>query len=148
MSLCILYFVFMDCPACHTENAVEAVACSACGRSLRSDSAEAVAAPPVPASRRSSSRRRRNANADDPGPTNDSENPAAWRAYRVSLWSLVPGLGLFLGPVAVLLGYQVVLGAGDDASARSRAKAAVFCGALTTLTQWLGVVLMIYGWKK
>jgi hypothetical protein len=138
----------MHCPACHTENAVEAVACSACGRALRSDAAEAVAAPPVAASRRSSSRRRRNANADDPSAINDSDNPAAWRAYRVSLWSLVPGLGLFLGPVAVLLGYRAMRSAGDDASARNRAKAAVLFGVLITLTQWLGVALMIYGWKK
>jgi hypothetical protein len=138
----------MHCPACHTENAVEAVACSTCGRSLKSDAAEAAAAPPVPAARRSSSRRRRNTNGDDPGATNDSDNPAALRAYCVSLCSLVPGLGLFLGPVAVLLGCWAVRDAGDDASARNRAKAAILFGALGTLTQWLGVVLMIYGWKE
>jgi hypothetical protein len=63
----------------------------------------------------------------------------------VSLWSIVPGLGLLLGPVATLLGYQAVRDAGDDLSASNRAKAAIVFGAGSTLTQWLGITLIYLG---
>jgi hypothetical protein len=123
----------MDCPVCHAENAVEAITCASCGRSLNS-------------SRRRPSSRRRNAEASEAAAV-DSPNPAAWRAYRVSLLSMVPGLGLLLGPVAVLLGCLAVRGAGDDLSASNRAKASVLFGALVTLTQWIGVVLILGHWR-
>lgn len=123
----------MDCPSCHTENPAEAVACTTCGRSLRS-----------PSSRRRS-RPRRISEASEAAAV-DSNNPAAWLAYRVALWSLVPGCGLLLGPVAVLLGWLAVRGVGDDLSASNRAKAAILFGAGATLTQWLGVTLIYYGW--
>jgi hypothetical protein len=132
----------MNCPACQTENAAEAVTCSSCGRSLRTGSS----APPIPPARRSNSRRR-NASGGDPAMADESDNPAAWRAYRVALWSLVPGLGLLLGPAAVALGWLAVRAAGEDASARNRARAAALLGALVALTQWLGIVLIIYDWR-
>lgn len=119
----------MNCPACHAENTSEAAVCSACGRSLRDRPA-----------RRSSPRRRNNDAAE--AAAVDSNNPAAWRAYRVSLWSIVPGLGLLLGPVAAVLGYRAVRDAGDDYSARNRARAALVFSIGSTLTQWLGVVLI------
>jgi hypothetical protein len=74
----------------------------------------------------------------------DSKNPAAWRAYRVSLWSIVPGVGLLLGLVAMLLGCQAVRSAGDDLSASNRAKAAIVIGAGSAVTQWLGVTLIYF----
>ncbi len=74
----------------------------------------------------------------------DTNNPAAWRAYRVSLWSIVPGLGLLLGPVATVLGYQAVRDAGDDLSASNRAKAAIVFGTGSALTQWLGAALIYF----
>jgi hypothetical protein len=129
----------MNCPACQTENAAEALTCSNCGRSLRADSA-------APPGRRSGSRRR-NSNGGDAAVADESDNPAAWRAYRVALWSLVPGLGLVLGPAAVVLAWLAVRGAGDDASARNRAKASFLLGALVALTQWVGFALMFYGWR-
>ena len=119
----------MNCPACHAENTSEAVVCSACGRSLNNRP-----------TRRSASRRRNNDAAE--AAAVDSNNPAAWRAYRVSLWSIVPGLGLLLGPVAAALGYRAVRDAGEDYSARNRARAALVFGISSTLTQWLGVMLI------
>ncbi len=122
----------MDCPVCHTENAVEAVTCSTCGRSLNS-------------SRRRPSSRRRNAEISEIAAV-DSANPAAWRAYRVALWSMIPGVGLLLGIIAIILGCLAVRDAGDDLSARNRAHAAILFGSLVTLTQWSGVLLILYGW--
>ncbi len=74
----------------------------------------------------------------------DSNNPAAWRAYRVSLWSIVPGFGLLLGLLAIILGWLAVRSAGDDLSASNRAKAAVVIGAGSALTQWLGITLIYF----
>jgi hypothetical protein len=133
----------MHCPSCHSENLAEAVACSTCGRSLRSN--EAAAVPARQSSLRAGSRRR-NADANDTDEANENDNPAAWRAYHVALWALLPGVGLLLGPAAIFLGRRAVRG-GGDASARNRAKTAVLLGVLITLTQWLGVALMIYGWR-
>ncbi len=135
----------MHCPSCHAENLAEAVACSTCGRSLRSE--ESAASPSRQPNPRAGSRRRRNANANDSEEANENENPAAQRAYHISLWALLPGVGLLLGPLAIVLGWRAVRGSGD-ASSRNRAKAAVLLGVLITLTQWLGVALMIYGWKQ
>jgi hypothetical protein len=131
----------MHCPSCQSENLAEAIACSTCGRSLRSD--EATAAPARQSSPRAGSRRR---NANDADEANENDNPSAWRAYRVALWALLPGVGLLLGPAAILLGRRAVR-SGGDFSSRNRAKAAVLLGVLITLTQWLGAALMIYGWR-
>jgi len=124
----------MNCPACHAENSSGAVTCATCGRSLCANGERSA--------RRSNSRRR----ISDPAEAavTDTNNPAAWRAYRVSLWSVVPGLGLLLGPVATVLGYQAVRDAGDDLSASNRAKAAIVFGAGSALTQWLGAALIYF----
>jgi hypothetical protein len=125
----------MNCPACQAENDTEAATCGTCGRALRANGDRSA--------RRSSSRRR-NGEAAEAAVT-DSNNPAAWRAYRVSLWSLIPGLGLLLGPVATLLAWRAVRDAGNDLSASNRAKAAILFGASSTLTQWLGITLIYFG---
>jgi hypothetical protein len=157
----------MHCPACHAENAADAVACTACGASLRSNSPGnanlpigADIAPNLPmdntasanreigtpnpnqAVRRSGSRRRAPANEGEAA----ERNHRAARAFRLSLWSLVPGLGLFLGPVAFVLGCLVVRKVAGDDMARGQARVAIAFGVLVTLAQWIGLVLMIYGW--
>jgi hypothetical protein len=124
----------MNCPACHTENASEAFACVNCGHSLRANEDRPV--------RRSGSRRRNGDAAE--AAVADSNNAEAWRAYRLALWSIVPGLGLLLGPAAIVLGYQAVRHVGDDFSASNRAKAAIVFGIGSTLTQWLGGVLIYF----
>jgi hypothetical protein len=130
----------MKCPACHAENPGEAVRCSACGGPLKPKADRPYDASASQPGRRSGSRRRGNA---DEG---ENLNPAAWRAYRLALWSLLPGLGLFLGPAAVVLGCLALRHVSGDIGSRTRAKVAVLLGALVTLTQWLGLVLMIRGW--
>lgn len=76
----------------------------------------------------------------------DGNNPAAHRAFCMSIWSVAPGLGLILGPAAMVLGYRASCNAGDDRSARNRARSAVLFGAASTFTQWLGAVLIYSGW--
>jgi hypothetical protein len=127
----------MDCPACHAENPSAAVACVTCGHSLRDLSAGGN----VDRSARRSGSRRRNLDASEAAVT-DTKNPHAWRAYRVSLWSIVPGFGLLLGFVAILLGWHALRGTGDDLSASNRARAAIVIGAGSMITQWLGVTLI------
>ena len=130
----------MNCPACHAENAAESSTCSACGSSLRPKET-----PSGQKVRRSGSRRRNG--SDEGAAANESDNRAAWRAYRVALWSLIPFVGLLLGPLAVVLGCMAVRSVGDDASARNRAKAAILFGACVAGTQWLGLALMVWGWN-
>ena len=98
------FLLFMHCPACHAENANEAATCTACGGSLRNDSTPSSAAPPSPPARCSGSRRCAPA---DEGEATDRQRRAS-RAFRLSLWSLVPGLGLLLAPVAFVLGCLIV----------------------------------------
>ena len=70
------------------------------------------------------------------------------RAFRLSLWSLVPGLGLLLAPVAFVLGCLIVRKSPRDDMARGQARVAIVFGALVTLAQWIGLVLMIRGWNE
>lgn len=74
------------------------------------------------------------------------QDPSARRALHLSLWALIPGVGLFLGPIAVILGYLAVRKTANDLGSHNRAKAAVLLGVFITLTQWLGTYLMIRGW--
>jgi hypothetical protein len=137
----------MRCPACHAENAAGADRCVACGAPL--------AAPPSPEKegrpgRRGSGSRRRVSSEDDPSAAEpwEATTPAARRAYRLALLSLVPGLGLVLGPLAVLLGCLAGRASDKDARSRTQARLAVLLGALVALTQWTGVLLMIHGWRS
>jgi hypothetical protein len=119
----------MQCPACHTENGEEATRCAKCGGTL-------------------SRRRRRNSVEDTDTPFSRHVEPAnrpAVRAYRLAVLSMVPGLGLLLGPVAAVLG--AVAGrrgrANPDFTARGPASAAVVFGAMTAVTNWAGLALMV-----
>jgi hypothetical protein len=138
--LCTLHV--MDCPSCHTENASHVATCTSCGRSLRANTTPGNGA----RRSRSAEARRRKIEASEAAAV-DSNNPAAWRAYRIAVWSVVPGFGLLLGPLALVLGVRAVRAAGDDLSARNRSAAAILFGAGSMLTQWLGAILLYYGWR-
>jgi hypothetical protein len=118
----------MQCPACNAENGEEATRCAKCGGTL--------------------SRRRRSSVEDTDTPFSrhiDPANRPAVRAYRVAVLSMVPGLGLLLGPVAVVLGAAASRhGKADpDFTARGPAAAAVVFGAMTAVTNWAGLALMV-----
>jgi hypothetical protein len=127
----------MRCPSCDAETP-EAPACASCGR-------------PLPAPRRRPPRKRGVAEVLET-PFSEHVEPAnrpAMRAFRVAVYGLVPGLGLFLGPLAIVLGALAGWrGRSDPAfTAPTPARAAVVLGALITLTNWLGLALMLAGWR-
>jgi hypothetical protein len=132
----------MHCPACHAENPAEAVSCSVCGGSLGVNSPPSSTASPSHAGRRFGSRKRSLVGEGEA--TGQGNNPMVRRAYRVSLLSLVPVVGLLLGPLAVVLACLTLRNSLliDDV-ARNRIKAAILLGVLVTLTQWIGIILMI-----
>ncbi len=70
-------------------------------------------------------------------------------AYRASVWGMIPPLGLVLGPAAFVVGLWSWLRRRGDPEFKggSLCKAAVLIGILLTLTQWLGLLLMIHGLK-
>jgi len=73
--------------------------------------------------------------------------PGAARAYSWSIYSMVPVLGLLIGPLSILLGWLALCRGRRVPEFRGRAlcMAAMIIGALVTLTQWGGVWLMIRG---
>jgi hypothetical protein len=77
----------------------------------------------------------------------DSRGRAAVRAYLVSLYALIPFLGLLLGPLAMALGLGAFLRGRrePDFKGGSLCKAAMLLGFLLTVTQWGGLALMISG---
>ena len=123
----------MQCPSCSTENVEEASRCEKCGGAL-------------------SRRRRRDPTEEADSPFSryiDPVNRPAVRAYRLAVLSMVPGLGLLLGPAAVVLG-AVARRRGraePDFTAKGPATAAVLLGAATALTNWAGLALMVLGWR-
>ncbi len=125
----------MNCPKCQAETKQEGQVCQSCGAPLNSRAAGKAA---------------RNRKRDPQGPVSaetEARHQAALRAFRVSVAGLIPGLGLILGPTAMLLG---------DLSRRQALKdpefylwgpayGAIAFGAVITLCNWLGVTLMFLG---
>jgi hypothetical protein len=86
--------------------------------------------------------------ADAPvSPHAEACNRAAHRAYRLCLIGLVPIVGLVLGPLSAWKGARASREAKDDPgfTASPLARAALILGALTAITQWGGLVVMILG---
>jgi hypothetical protein len=123
----------MLCPSCETQNPDDAVKCAACGK-------------PLPG------RKRRRPSSDEPEATVDPKaeecNRAGQRAYRACVVGILPGAGLVLGPVAILLGIiAAIRGNGVPGfTAKGLAVLSVLLGAVITACQWTGVVLMVIGW--
>jgi hypothetical protein len=71
---------------------------------------------------------------------------AALRAYRLSIFGLIPLAGLVLGPIAVVLGLLARgYGRKDPAfTAHGPAVAAIVLGAADAATNWLGVGLIAW----
>ena len=122
----------MRCPACNAVNARDAAQCDACKEPLR--------------------RRARNRAAVDDsdapfGARAEGSNLPALLAYRLSLFGLIPVVGLVLGPAAVVLAiWARWKGRNDPAfTAIGPVFAAVILGSLDALTNWGGVVMMGLG---
>jgi hypothetical protein len=122
----------MRCPACNAVNARDAVQCAACKEPLK----------------RRAKRRGAAQDADSPfGAKPEGSNLAALFAYRLSLFGLIPIVGLALGPASVLLaGWAWWKGCKDPAfSAHGPLFAALILGSIDALTNWGGVLLMGIG---
>jgi hypothetical protein len=123
----------MRCPACNAENPNDVRKCASCGEAF-------------------SPRQRRRAAVDDGnGASNsnaDMHNAAALRAYRLSLYAMIPGAGLLLGPIALILAIVAAVRSRGvpGYTARGVAIGAILIGILVTATQWAGVTMMAIGW--
>jgi hypothetical protein len=122
------------CPACGADNTPDAPRCSACGILI-------------------GRKRRRGVSAESDTPFSGEVptiNRPALRAYRISIYGMLPGLGLVGGPVAVVLGLRACYRARGDRhfTARGPALAAVLFGVLTAVTNWVGFVLMYLGLRQ
>jgi ribosomal protein L40E len=115
------------CPSCKAENAADARRCSACGSKLDRP------------------RRRKRGAEDDAGSTLGGRTAIA--AFRCTLVGLVPGLGLVLGPIGVVLAlvaYRLEQG-GPSRKGIHPALGVLALAAGVLVTSWVGVLLMIYG---
>ncbi len=126
----------MRCSSCQTENVPGAVTCVGCGLAL---------------TRRSRARRATVDELENPfsGPFKPANLPAL-RAFWVALWSMIPGLGLLLGPVALLLGLWARRRCQPDPefTARGPLLASLVLSSAVTLTNWLGITLLLLGLKN
>ena len=121
----------MRCKACNAENEETAKRCAACGKRLGKPRRGLAVESATPFS-----------------PEAEARGRLALRAYRLSLFGLIPFVGLVLGPLAALLGAVAHQRGKKDPSfqARAPALAAIVLGLLITVTNWFGVMLMILGW--
>ena len=125
----------MRCANCNNDNPRESVKCGRCGAIL-------------------SRRIKRRAVAEDSdtpfGGHVERQNRAAVWAYRVAVLGLIPGLGLALGPLAVVWGMWAQWRGRREPefTAYGPATAAVLLGLFITLTNWLGLTLMIRGYLE
>jgi hypothetical protein len=126
----------MRCSVCNTEAPAEATTCSQCNTALS------------PPPRRKPRRRGGLDDADTPfSPYIEPPNRPALRAYRLSVYGLVPGAGLLLGPLAVVLALLARHRGKSDPgfTAHAPAKAALLLGSLIGITNWVGLALMLAG---
>lgn len=73
------------------------------------------------------------------------KNPPALIGYYVSVFSLIPCLGLLLGPIAIVLGIIGLRKKAQHPNVRGTAHAlvAIILGALTTVGNIVGIVMII-----
>jgi hypothetical protein len=95
-------------------------------------------------------RGRRSAEDATQSQVSDLGNGLTRAAYRCTLWGLIPGVGLVLGPAGMLL---AVVGfirerLGPPRKGRSPALAVLGLSSLVGATNWAGALLMIYGWTS
>src|SRR5262245_58198610 len=78
-------------------------------------------------------------------PAAEAIRQAARRAYFLSLFALIPGPGLVLGPIAAATGLVVYRRARREPGfpGRASALAALALGSAVTVTGWAGLTLMV-----
>ena len=122
----------MRCPGCGADNPAEARRCASCGEKLA----------------RRPRREEIPDESDSPfGKRSGARHPTALTAYRYGVFSLIPFVGLVLGPVAVVLALAAWRQAGRDPSVRrsGHIRAALILGTATLLANGIGLALMVLG---
>lgn len=72
-------------------------------------------------------------------------NPAALAAYYTGIFSLIPGLGAVLGPIALILGIKGLKAVPTVPGQVGKVHAwiGIVLGAITSLANWLMIALMV-----
>src|SRR5262245_1072334 len=119
----------MRCPACNTHNPPTATACSSCKGPL------------------TPRRARRKDPTESVSPQTEEYNRRARGIFGLCLVSMVPFLGLVLGPVGALRAWRLIKQAKADPAfqAERAAYASVLLGAITGVSNWLGLGLILAG---
>jgi hypothetical protein len=124
----------MLCPSCNQENTAESTQCSKCQAALT-----------VPKPKK---RRKQEAAPETPKMREYYREHAI--VFTLVVWSLVPLVGLILGPAGVLASWRLwKKGHADPEFDLRRAVLMDMCVAMaTTVTNWVGVILMVIGWRN
>lgn len=121
----------MRCPACQTDNPTSLTVCQSCQAAL-----------PSPRKR---SKRPVATEADSP--RTDEYNRQVKRIFKLCLISMVPFLGLVLGPVGLIQSWRLLTrGRSDPAfEAERAAQILLMLGTITSISNWLGLGLILLG---
>lgn len=96
-------------------------------------------------------RRRREEEGDATGGLIPYKNPTALAAYYCGVFSLIPGLGCALGPLAIVLGIAGLVKASSHPKARGRAHAitGIIFGLILSPAILIGIYFLLdFAWKK
>ncbi len=128
----------MQCRVCQKETQEGASSCPNCGTPLNSK-------PP----NRPARNRRRDPQAPV-SPETEARHRFARTAYRVAILGLIPGLGLILGPIAVVLGIVARRRALKDPEFTlwGPVFGAIIGGSIIALCNGVGVTLMVLGLRS
>jgi hypothetical protein len=99
--------------------------------------------------RRKPTRRRAIAEEVD-SPFSRNVAPVNWpaiRAYRLTIWGLIPVAGAILGPVGAILAWQAIRRSRYEPTftAHGPARVAVWLGVALAVTNWAGLLLIYLG---
>jgi hypothetical protein len=92
-------------------------------------------------------RRRNEPRNEADSPRTEAYNLQVKRIFHLCLVSMIPFLGLVLGPIGAWRGWKLLQQARPDPAftAERATHVVILFGALTAITNWLGVGLMILG---
>src|SRR5262245_35478217 len=129
----------MRCPSCNADNPTAATACQSCGRALSASATEAARPP--------RKRRRKDTRQVIDSPRSLEYERQVKGIFYLCLASMIPFLGLVLGPLGAARGWRLINRARLDPAftAERPAYAAVLLGSFTGVTNWLGAGLMDLG---
>src|SRR5262245_23522897 len=129
----------MRCPSCNADNPTAATACQSCGSALPASATDLARTP--------RNRRRKDTREVVASPRSLEYDRQVRDIFYLCLASMIPFLGLVLGPLGAARGWRLLKRARLDPAftAGRAAYAAVLIGSFTGITNWLGAGLMALG---